>query len=377
MSKDIVVQKSFPENYPSDALSILRAMSFTDGAGIKLVGSMSLRSQQYAGDYDGYEVVKLNEKTDAAALDALATRFKSIIRKLKSMNGVYIGDIKAGSVEEWRVLSRKAEVSKGKVVGYNAVQSRSVVDRLLASGVITEGEAKKAMELLKPNPTPVELVRMKGLFKFHIVRWTPEEVLAGEKTLRDGRVFTLQEAFSSPTISKLDVIGFVENNRFTDFSVIYEFQNKGKILNPDVIDIEKSLRESIIFYESEGDKFKVLKRMFALAKYKNNLYLVKKLQPVLNGDLGRIYHVLGDVKTLISLLEEHRPSMKKVYYEIDQFKRRLANVYELHSYLRSEPYLLGLIDSAVRTSSKDGLLRKLKELLVQLDRVLQRSAEEV
>ena len=47
---DIVIKKNYPDGYSSDALEILTKMSFTNGRDLKILGSMSLRSQIYAGD---------------------------------------------------------------------------------------------------------------------------------------------------------------------------------------------------------------------------------------------------------------------------------------------------------------------------------------
>lgn len=365
------ISKTYPGNYPADAIAILDAMCFTDGKGLKVLGSMSLRSQQYAGDYDGFEVVKMDESTDEEALNKLAAKFKVIIKRLRGMKDVYIGDCKAGAIEEWRVLPRSARVVNGKVEGYNAVASRKKVDELSQAGIITREEAKSAMELLKSPIRPTDLILAKGKLKFHLVRWTVQQILDGKQMLRDKRVYTLQEAFSSPTISKLDVIGLVQRNRFTDFSVIYEFQNKGRVLNPDEIDIENSLEENILFYKAENNPFKVLKRRFALAKFKGDDAAVKKLSDVLNSDLGRVYHVLGDIGTLKSLLEDHtNQPMEKIRYEIDQFKNRLANVYTLDDYLKREPTILGQLNAALKAPRKDMMLARLEEVERGLEGVL-------
>ena len=58
--------KEYPTNYPADAIAVLDSMSVTKGKGVELVGSMSLRSQQYAGDYDANDFVEMNMKTDKA-----------------------------------------------------------------------------------------------------------------------------------------------------------------------------------------------------------------------------------------------------------------------------------------------------------------------
>lgn len=353
--------KSYPENYPSDAMAILDAMSFSGGKDVKILGSMSLRSQQYAGDYDAYEIVKRKGAVENV-LDDLASEFQSIIKNLRGMKNVYIGDIKAGSIEEWRVIPLDAGLVNGKIVGYNPTQSKAKVDELYKAKVINEGEKRSAYELLKDASTPEDFLIARKKLKFHIIRWSVSEVLNGSKVVR-GRSITLQEAFSSPVITKLDTIGFVQNNKYTDFSIIYEFHADGKTLNPSFEDIGRSLSEDIIFYKAENNPFKVLKREFALAKFRGDTKTIKSLTPVLNSDLGRLYSLLSDVKTLVQLLEEKQNvPLEKVRYEIDQFKARMANVYSLPDFLKTEHTLLGHIASALKTTSKSQLLTHLQQI---------------
>lgn len=361
--KPELLTKKYPENYPADAVKILNAMSFTDGKSLRILGSMSLKAQQYAGDYDGYEVVELHEKTKEGALHKLATRFKQMVRHLQSLPNTYIGDIKAGSVEDWRVIDKDS---------FNVTESKKRIQGLLSKGVISKDEAKDALEILGQKN---ELLA-KSKIKFHIVRWTPEEVLAGKKTLRDGSQMTLEKAFHTPTIAKMDVIGFVQNNRYTDFSVIYEFRNKDTVLNPDKVDIEKSLKENIVAYEREGNYFKAMKRRFALAKYKGDEKEVVRLTPILNSDLGRLYHVIGDIGTLESLLEDHKAPLDKIRYEIDQFKNRLANIYTLKDFLRNESHILTEIQSILH-KPRDKILEPLSKLGDELEEYLQYNSKKM
>jgi len=356
------ITKSYPENYPSDAVAILDAMSFSGGKDVTVLGSMSLRSQQYAGDYDAYEIVR-RKGSKEKVLDDLAAEFKQIIKKLRGMLNVFIGDIKAGIIPEWLVIGENAGVVNGKITGFNATQSKGKLDELYRAKVITEGERKEAEGLLKDKMSAEDFLLARKQIKFHIVRWTVPEVLAGSKVLRDGRRFTLQEAFSSPAIVKLDTIGLVQNSKFTDFSIIYEFDCGGQTLQPSFEDIGKSLLEDIIAYKAEKNPFKVLKRKFALAKFENDDKAIKKLTPILNSDLGRLYSLLSDVGTLIKLLEEeHKVPMEKMRYEIDQFKSRMASIYTLPDFLKTEHTLLGHIASALKTTSRPQLLSHLQQI---------------
>lgn len=368
--EDDVRSKEFPTNYSSDATRVLDAMSFTKGRSVGLLGSMSIRSQQYAGDYDAFEIVNLKENSDEIALHSLAVRFKEIVKDVKALPKTYIGDIKAGSVEDWRVLPRNAVVKDGKLEGMDVVFSRRKLDELEKAKVISPNEAKYGHSLLKGKMTPIRFLEAKQKLKFHIVRWSVEDVLRGSKRLRDGRTFTLEEAFLSPSITKMDVISYVQNNRYTDFSMIYYFRNNGKLLNPDLYDFVDSIKENILYYEKKGNPFKVLKRKFALAKFERDATTIAKLTPILNSDLGRIYHVLGDIGTLIHLLEDEKPDPKTVRFEIDQFKNRLSNVYTLSDYLKEEHTILGEIESALKDPNRETLLTKLRKLEDRLQRIL-------
>ena len=280
---------------------------------------------------------------------------------LESLHNVYVGDIKAGSIEALRVIDKNS---------FDAGKCKNKIRLLLKKGLITKDEAHDSLEILSSG----DEILARSKIKFHIVRWTPAEVLAGHKTLRDGSEMTLEKAFNCPTIAKMDIIGFVQNNRYTDFSVIYEFRNRGKALNPDKIDIEKSLKQNIKGYEKEGNYFKAMKRQFALAKYTGDKKTIERLTPILNSDLGRLYHVLGDIGTLETLLEEHNAPLKKIRYEIDQFKNRLANVYTLKDYLKEEPHILKEID-AILKKPKGKILQPLSQVGRELEAFLQNNAK--
>lgn len=362
--------KSYPENYSSDATKVIDAMSFTKGKGVGLLGSMSIRSQQYAGDYDAFEIVNMKEDSDKIALHMLSTRWKEIIKDLMMTPNTYIGDIKSGVIEEWRVLPKEARVENGKLVDMDVVASKKRLHQLREKNIITEKEERYGMSLLSGKMTPIKFLEAKNELKFHIVRWKVNEILEGYKILKDGRAYTIEEGFSSPSITKLDVIALVQNSRFTDFSMVYYFRNNGKLLNPDLIDIAESLKENILYYQSKGNHFKALKREFALAKFLKKGKVIERLTPILNSDLGRLYHIISDIGTLITLLEDHNVNDKIIRFEIDQFISRLSNVYQLKDYLKEEHTILGYIQSILKDPKKSTMITKLETISDKLQKIL-------
>jgi len=298
------------------------------------------------------------------------------------MPDVYIGDIKAGMVKEWQVVNDSVKVVDGKVVNYNPLRSRMILDGLFSKGIIDEEQHSKYKKLIKDKPTIEDILEMKKEIKPHIVRWTPEEVIQGFKELKGNIKFTLEDAFSSPAITKLDVIGLVQRSRYTDFSIIYEFRNNGKTLNIGMSDIEPALKESMYAYYYDKNYFKMAKRMFALAKYKKDNKIIAKLAPMFNTDLGLIYSVMSDIGTLIYLIEheKHIP-YDRIKYQIDQFKARLANVYSLQKWFSEEPFINEriklLTDMGQRRNRKEIYMTTLQQIEEHLQKLLSYYAEKM
>jgi hypothetical protein len=333
----LVLKRVYPQGYPSDAVEVLKTMSFTDGRKVNIVGSMSLRSQVYAGDYDANERVIVNEPR-VDALKLLVGKFKSIIKNLKRMRLTYVSDIKSGSVEEWRIINRP----------YNFHESRKQLERLHDSKIIDHKTYLDGKKKIKRNPTDLELLLLEQDFRPNIIRWSVSEVMLGYKKLVDGRRFTLEEAFMTPTITKLDVVSWVQNNRFTDFSMIYEFVNNGIVLNPSIRDFEESVLENIYVLHSQKQYYKMAKRIFALAKFNRNTETLKILSPLFNGDLGRLYIVYGDIGTIETMFETERfLPYSKMEFEFDQFKGRLSNI-SLQRYIDQEDEIFNDIDELVK-----------------------------
>jgi hypothetical protein len=364
----IILKKAYPSGYPNDAVELLKSMSFTDGKNVNVVGSMSLRSQVYAGDYDAYEKVSFRG-TKTLIVKKLVNKFKSIIKSIQKIQLTYVGDIKSGSVEEWRIIQKP----------YNKEKSLEKLEELYKIKIISKKEFEEGKKRFIKNPSELDLLLLEQDFRPNIIRWKVWEVLKGFKILKDGRKFTLEEAFQTPTITKLDVMSWVQNNRFTDFSMIYEFNINGETINPGIKDFEKSILENIYVLHSEKKYYKMAKRLFSLAKYKNNTDILEILSPLFNGDLGRLYIVYGDIGTIEDLFEyENNLPYSKLEFEFNQFKGRLSNI-SLPMYINKEKSMFDKIDTLVRMeklpTNKSRILNLLGELKSDLLEILSKYTE--
>ena len=216
------MEKDFPANYSKVVVEVVQALSLTNGKNVLIKGSAALRDQLYAADIDAYEEVPYSS--------VLPEKFKAMIHRLQKMPLVYIGDIKLGEIPEWRLVPQDAKVDDGKVVGAHLPEMRKRLLLLYDSKLITEEEYRGAEELLKSKSlTPSVFYALKGLAKFHVVRWKPSDVLKGHVSLRDGRSLSLAEALQQRAVVKIDTIAFVENNKFTEISMVYGITKMGKL----------------------------------------------------------------------------------------------------------------------------------------------------
>lgn len=361
--------KKYPADYNEETLRVIRAMSFTSGKGVKLVGSFTLRNQVYAGDVDGLEFVPVR------SINTLVKRFKEVVRDVLRLPYTYIADIKCGSVEEWKIIPDTATIKEGKVVGYDAVTAKTKVDELFKKGVIDEAEKTYARRLLKTSPNAVEFLNIRRELRYNILRWTPREIIRGYKVLQDGRKYTLEEGVQAPTITKMDVVSWVNGNRFTDFEMIYEFRKGRTILNKGLVDMDIAIRENILVLRREGNYFKMAKRMFALARYYKWKHDIKPLSDLFNSDLGRLYSIYGDAEALKFIIEEAEVIPKeKVLFEAQQFVSRLANV-TIPTYMRREAKIMRIVrrlqDPRLYTADNKTMISLLDSLRAEIFEILQ------
>lgn len=344
---DLYIKKSFPQNYSMQVVDILRALSMTSFKQIELVGSSAIRSQLYSADFD------CTEKVKASSAKEVAENLRDVIKRLRGK--AYINDIKIGEVPEWDVME-----------DFTIKRSQSKVDALREKNVINEGEARSAIALIDKANTPFGLIRAKKSIRWHILRWKPNQILDGVLHYR-GRTFTLEEAILTGGMIKIDISANI-NNRFTEFSCIYDIRIGNKSLTRKREPIAQSLKEDIVYY-NKINPFKALKRFFALAKQSKDAKTATVLVPLMNSDLGRLYQIITDLEVLHDLLDrplEHK-DIELIKSQIDEIKARMGSLYQLNDFLREEPHILGSLEMLLKFKSPD----KMKEGLYKLISILQ------
>ena len=345
--------KKYPLNYSEDVVNIINMMSFTDN--VLILGSSSLKAQKYASDYDGYEDANMNSIND------IIKKFKSIVSNLIKQPNTFITDIKCGTFDLFKVIPDDMTPNNYKKLKPSMITK---LKTLFKDNVITKTELNESLLYLKKDTIDLyEVEVIKKEIRFNILRWKPEDILKGKINYR-GYDISLKFALQTPIFSKIDVVSWVENNRYTDFSIIYVFSVKGKIINKGLDDFVTIVKKNIIVLLYEENYFKVAKRIFALARYikpidDKTLNILSKL---FNSDLGIIYQVKGDIGTIESIITIHKKITNTLKIEFIQMINRLSHVV-IPSYLDKEYNILKEINLLIKDPYNIKLIEKIQEQL--------------
>jgi hypothetical protein len=356
---DALATKAFPDNYSQEVLNIFEAMSMTDLQKFFLVGSASLRSQQYSADFDCMEKVRITSASE------MVHNLRDVVKKLRAVPDCFIGDIKCGEEKVWDVFNENAGIVDDKVQNFNPTESKGRVQNLLSQNIIGPAEAKEANALLDKATTPLGFITAKKTIKFHVLRWKPQQILAGFQEYR-GHRFTLEDAAVSGGLVKVDAVANI-SDRYTEFSTIYDVYLNGKLVSQKPSNIVQSLKNDILFY-NRSNPFKALKRFFALCKLRKDTKAAAVLVPIMNSDLGRLYQIIGDLHTLRGLLDRPPSSynLKEILSQIDDMKARMGNLYQLRDFLQNEHDIIGSLN-ALLNSPATSLKGKLDKLIADLE----------
>jgi hypothetical protein len=366
---DALATKAFPDNYSQEVLKIFAALSMTDLKKFFLVGSASLRSQQYSADFDCMEKVRISNATE------MVHNLRDVVKSLRAIPDCFIGDIKCGEEKAWDVFNQNAGVVDDKVQNFNPTESKGRVAKLRSNNIITPTEAKEADALLDKATTRLGFINAKKTIKFHILRWKPQQILEGAQEYRGYR-FTLEDAVTSGGLIKVDAVANIAD-RYTEFSAIYDTYLNGKLVSERSSNIVQSLTDDILFY-NQTNPFKSLKRFFALVKLRKDTEAANVLVPILNSDLGRLYQIIGDLHTLRGLLD--RPSsaynLKIILGQIDDMKARMGNLYQLRDFLSKEHSIIGSLN-ALLSSPATSIKGKLDKLILELEGINNEGTEKI
>lgn len=292
--------------YPEDVKEVFHLISYDNiipavkgSANNKYTGST-------ANDFDLFTKINLKSKNIEDAKNEIWNNFKEIISDIMKDEDVYFVDFKCGLDDElYQDLDNVKKI-------HQFYKSKS---EYLEPDVLDE--------ILSINDFEELYEYCRNLYT---LRWEPEEIIAGVKKLYPDREKLFVDAIKDKTIIKIDVIAYIDNI-FTEFSNIFEF------VRGENIDIKKNefihnIISDFMYYVENGNLFKALKRFYSLSKISKDEKMIKHLIELFNSDLGLLYKIIGNIKTLLLLLEEGYYPREKMLDELQILKYEISNIYE-------------------------------------------------
>lgn len=333
-----------------DALNTLRL----DKSDFQIMGTFGLKNAPYAGDIDSQQFVyACCDKPSAVA--QIVHYLQDTIRNVVKKKGYYLADLKAGL--DIRYLIGIGDLIGNKIKGYKIINYHPVevaqkVKTLYQSGLLSNEEYKKLAKLIKPKLTKNDYEEIHEILRKHfVVRWTAQDILNGYKMLPKGVRLTLPEAIQQQTVIKIDIWGEVDG-RFIEMStfivpVVRYSNGKKEIINGDMrmSEFDPAVRKEVDKFYANDKVLKMAKRMFSLARFRQDNKVIQAVLPLLASSVGKISQIIGDADTANEMIQKlNNPPLDVLIPQFDNMKQRLSSIPDISF---NEDLLYRLIDTIV------------------------------
>jgi len=347
-------------------------------------GSWTYRSQQFPSDVD---LISIEEKccSKEEATKKFVKRIQNIVKKINDTKGVYLGDIKAGIDHVFKVDIGQIiydNLGNATIINYDPEIIRGFIMEWSKLKLITTKEKNEILKLVTKKISQESFEKLYEMLREKwLLRWSSDEILKGVKILPGNRKYTLGEAINDPTMTKIDVWTQI-SGRYIEFSnvlTLYMVDEKGnyKLLNFDNadVDIVEALKYEIQKYAfsiKDLKLFKMVKRMWSIARMTGDEEMVFKLTELMQSDFGRLSQIISELETVMLMLEGIKnPPIKSIKKQIESWKYKLSNVYELDVDVESINKILDLVLARKMNTKKDKeyVVKVLKQLKTDLSKI--------
>ena len=374
MPSSQIIEKNYPSDFSKDVLDVLGLMTLPNTFRTALLGSSALKIS-YASDFDAYSEVNITQTTTQEFQEAITKimnfRVKDFEKMRRQDKAIYIGDIKAGVVERFRIVPEGlTNINWNSSLNSMLLKSKNMFNQK----IINKDEYDTAIRLLKKNLTFADVIIAKNELNFEVCRWRPYDVLKGFVVYR-GEKIMLDKALYEPARVKIDCITWVGGNRYTELSMVYKFYKDGKIIYDENYKLEQVLKEQVLVNNYNGNYMKMAKRILSIERFKPkpDEMIIKQLFVLFNSDLGRLTQIISDIDNYVYMIEHYaelKGSPLPIYrfqFESDQFKSRLSQIVN-KSYLRHEMFINSLITKLETAPIDVNVLNNLRD---ELDKIVQ------
>ena len=329
--------KKYPENFADDITKIVKALTLDGGEQPFLYGSGSYKID-YPSDYDLAQDIP----TEKYGKNGILRDLQKVIDRLMKQSNIYIGDIKSGEIPDFKVIDDDINEKN-----YNTKRPVMIskLKSLYKKKVITKEEYDESIKLLQPDLKEMDIYVIKHDIRYEVIRWKPADILKGFVVYR-GKKIPFDKYLLGDSMTKIDVIAWVNGIRYNEITMVYVFSKNGEIINKKFGNIELALMEQIPYLLYKGMYMKICKRINSIerASENPNKLLLRRLYKLFTSDLGLLNQVISDISALQYLMENVKSiSKSKFEFELDQMKTRLGNMTNV-KYIKKENVIKRLLD---------------------------------
>lgn len=310
-----------PKDYPEKLKFILEQITINEIP--KVVGSTAYITHKYPSDVDVFEDVSVNKEKEEAVLFYVKA-FQNIIQKININSKLFFADFKIG--EDTKYIFEK------EIEDTNMRERKQITIYLYKNNLVTNDDYEKLLSLLgEADQNDFNMI----IRKYRVLRWSPEEVLAGKKESYGGSYISLKEAIAQNALIKLDVISWI-TSRYLSIEVFFNLKyiKDGEYVSfYPMGSYKESLLKAVEFYSSRENynPLKVAKRLWSLSRISDCGNLLEAINPLLSSDAAALNQVIADIETINIMLENKYNNMytfedyDKIFLQILGFKKRIYN----------------------------------------------------
>lgn len=290
----------------------------------------------------------------------LSKQFIIILDNIKKSKLCYIADIKSGI--DFYYFIDIGYIKDNKIMDFN---KENIINTIKSKDFKNKTEL---LELLNKNISLKNWFNLEDLLReSYILRWNYDEIKQNYKLIRDNKIYFHDTIKEANAMTKLDTIQYITTeNRFIEITNYFKLSNHDE--EHEIESFTNSLKSNLYKYYFKKDYFKFCKRFISYLSIKKRDST--QLFNIINSNLGILYQVISDIKTIIYLFEHFNTKeldVKLIAQQIDNFKQRLGNIYEFNF---NELQIDDFIDYILKLTSKMAIIKQLNILYLNLYKIL-------
>lgn len=348
--------------YPSDTNRELQLYTLDlDSNNTRYMGSYSYKSGN-SSDVDLLEVVEKIDKKDL--LDFVTKNLIRVAAQLTKLSGQYLVEVKFGLDHIFSDLN----IGKCSHNVYTVPNEFFVImNNYYSIGLISEKDYELIHEVkFKLSRSQLDFENIKNMIRTHyILRWNYEELKTGYKILAlpDGTKYKYSIYSALQDKSPINIEGYYRSyDKYVDISnyLVFQYIENGKshmlnlsdkILSDFDGTVDQTLKTSIytlLYSKIASNPMKACKRMLSYSRYFNNQYLLKSSYQIINSQIGSLYNLNSQIKTISKLLDKKFNKMISsdiIYHQLEMIifnmQSIIINGFNSDKYISILKYVIG------------------------------------